>query len=73
MIRKFYCNNYLKGRIISQMQHYIDSQAIQFEVGNNRNTCIVTINEDKIQDKHELDYIYKKLVPTNREIKEERR
>lgn len=68
MIRKFRANNYLKGRIIAQMEHYIQSEAIQFESGNTRNTCIVSVDESKIES-YELEYIYKTLIPVNREIK----
>lgn len=66
-MRKFNCNNHLKGRIIAQMQHFIDNKAIQFEKGLKRNTCIVIIDESKIED-YELQYMYQTLIPINREI-----
>lgn len=67
MIRKFKANNYLKGRIIAQMEHYIQSEAIRFESGSTRNTCIILVNESKIKP-YELEYMYKTLIPVNREI-----
>jgi len=67
MIKKFHCNNHLKGRIQAQMEHYIQDRAIQFEKGSKRNTCIVIIDESKV-DEYELSYMYQTLIPTNREI-----
>ena len=68
MIRKFRINNYLKGRILAQMENYINNGSIQFEKGKNKNTGIVSIDETRI-DKYDLQYMYKTLVPVNREIK----
>lgn len=68
MIRRFYCNNHLKGRIQAQMKHYIQDKAIQFERGSKRNICIVIVDESKINDEYELSYMYQTLIPTNREI-----
>lgn len=58
----------MKGRITFQMEHLIDSGAIEFEKAN-RNTGVVVIHEDLIDDKYELEYIYRTLIPMNREIK----
>lgn len=66
-MRRFRANNHLKGRIQAQMPHYIDSKAIQFENGNSRNSCIIVIDESKIEE-YELSYMYQTLIPTNREI-----
>lgn len=67
-MRKFRINNYMKGRIKFQMEHLIESGAIEFEKVN-RNTGVVVIHEDLIDDKYELEYIYRTLIPMNREIK----
>lgn len=69
MIRKFRGNNVMKGNISFQMQLFIKSGAIKFEKGERRNTCIIIVNESKIP-KIELDYMYSKLLPKNREIVE---
>ena len=66
-MRRFRGNNNMKGRIQQQLPNYIESGAIQFEKGEKRNTCIITINEKMIDD-YELQYMYKTLIPTNREI-----
>lgn len=50
-----------------QMRNYISRGAISFEKGAKRNTCIVVVNEDKIP-LHERKYMYKMLIPENREI-----
>lgn len=68
MIRKFNGNNYMQGRIKAQMRNYLN-KGITFEKGAKRNTCIIIIDESKIPY-HELKYMYKMLVPVNREIKE---
>lgn len=57
----------MKGRITSQFEHYIETNAIQFEKGKSKNTCVIVINESLI-DTYELEYMYKTLIPTNREI-----
>ena len=69
MIKKFNANNVMKGRIAWQMQMFCNSGAIKFEKGAKRNTCIVIVDESQIE-KRELDYLYEKLLPKNREIKE---
>lgn len=70
-MRKFRGNNYMKGRISHQFPTYVESGAIKFEKGEKRNTCIIEIDEKNIE-KRKLDYIYNKLIPINREIKEDK-
>ena len=67
MIRRFRINNYLKGRILAQMEHYINDGSIQFGGGKNKNAGVVIIDEGCI-DAYELEYMYKTLIPINREI-----
>jgi hypothetical protein len=70
MIKKFNGNNAMKGRIQWQMQMFCNSGAITFEKGAKRNTCIIIVDESKIE-KRELDYLYSCLIPKGREIKGE--
>lgn len=67
MIRKFNGNNVMKGKITWQLSAFVKLGAITFEKGAKRNTCIITVDESKI-DKINLDYMYKVLLPINREI-----
>ena len=67
MIRKFNGNNYMKGQISWQLSPFVNSGAIKFEKGAKRNTCIIIVDESKI-DPVELKYMYDKLVPVSREI-----
>lgn len=50
------------------MQRYVSNGAIQFEQGKKRNTCIITIDESRIEP-IDLKYLYNKLIPERREIK----
>lgn len=70
MIRKFNGNNFMKGRISMQFMQFVNDGTIQFEKGKNRNTCIITVDESKI-DPINLKYMYNKLIPIEREIIEE--
>lgn len=66
-IRKFRGNNVMKGNVSFQMQLFVKSGAITFEKGERRNTCIIIVDESRIP-RSELDYMYEKLLPSNREI-----
>lgn len=68
MIRKFNGNNVMKGKISWQLSTFVRLGAITFEKGAKRNTCIIIVDESKI-DKQNLDYMYKYLVSEGREIK----
>lgn len=67
MIRKFNGNHAMKGRIQWQMQMFCNSGAITFEKGAKRNTCIIIVDESKI-DSINLKYLYSTLVSKGREI-----
>ena len=67
MIRKFNGNNVMKGQITWQLNMFVKTGAIKFEKGAKRNTCIIIVDESKI-DTMNLKYMYKKLIPVSREI-----
>lgn len=69
MIRKFNGNNFMKGQITQQLSQFVNDGVIQFEKGEKRNTCIIIVDESKI-DTTNLKYMYKKLIPEEREVKE---
>lgn len=68
-IRRFNANNAMKGKITWQMGELATNGAITFEKGAKRNTCIVTVDESKV-DTMNLKYLYGALLPESREIKE---
>jgi hypothetical protein len=68
MIRKFNGNHTMKGNISWQLASFVNDGTIQFEKGLKRNTCIIVVNESKI-DQTNLKYMYNKLIPVEREIK----
>lgn len=61
-------NNVIKGEISFQLKRYVDSGGIEFRDGKRRNTCIIIVKENRI-GKLDLDYLYTKLLTSNREIK----
>lgn len=65
MIRKFRGNNVMKGRIDWQMKMFVNSDAIKFDNGKKRNTCIIIVDESKIP-KREINYLYKVLIPNHK-------
>lgn len=78
MIRKFNINNNQKGRVMFQMEQLVLENAIQFEKGAKRNTCIMIVDEDMVREidsrdmgissvVNSLKYLYS-LVNENREI-----
>jgi hypothetical protein len=57
----------MKGRISQQLSMYVNDGTIQFEKGKNKNTCIITVDESRI-DPTNIKYMYNKLIPEEREI-----
>jgi hypothetical protein len=66
MVRKFNGNNFMKGRIEWQLATFIGN-GITFEKGTKRNTCIIVVDESKI-DTTNLKYLCGTLIPKGREI-----
>lgn len=69
MIRKFHATNYMKGQIQWQLPQLVNDGSIMFEKGTSRNKCIIILDESKI-DPMNLKYIYSKLIPASREIRD---
>lgn len=69
MIKKFHATNYMKGQINWQLPQLVNDGAIKFEKGSSRNKSIIIIDESKINPMN-LKYIYSKLIPANREIRD---
>ncbi|MEL3959375.1 hypothetical protein NST17_19670 [Caldifermentibacillus hisashii] len=69
MIKKFHATNYMKGQIQWQLPQLVNDGSIMFEKGTSRNKYIIIIDETKI-DHRNLKYLYDKLIPANREIRD---
>lgn len=65
-IRRFKCNNYIKGRIQSEFPHFINNGAISI-MQKDINKCVILINENRI-GKMDLKYIYTTLISESREF-----
>jgi predicted acetyltransferase len=68
-MKKFHANHFVKGKINSKLNMYVENGTVTFEKGLNENTCIVVVDESKITSKlHEKILI--DLVGKHKEIRE---